>query len=141
MSLCVFNDSGVCFVCGYKKRNPSTKVVRRCAPPPPQAAPRKAAAVERLDLEPGPSFATKIKNFAVAAAQHVAAGMPLASDEEIIRRHDICTGCEFFKDNACQKCGCPVVRAKQYVSKLSWADSECPVGKWGKETPTADPPQ
>lgn len=39
----------------------------------------------------------KIKNFAVAAAQHVAAG---------------------------------------YVSKLSWADQECPVGKWGKSTPT-----
>ncbi|NBW12296.1 MAG: hypothetical protein EBR82_30120 [Caulobacteraceae bacterium] len=76
-----------------------------------------------------------MKNFAVASAKHVAAGMPMASDEEIIRRHDICQACEFFKDNACQKCGCPIVRAKQYVSKLSWADSECPVGKWGKETP------
>jgi len=79
-----------------------------------------------------PSFVDKIKNFAVASAKHVAAGMPMASDEEIIRRHDICLACEFLKDGACSKCGCPVVRAKKYVSKLSWADSECPVGKWGK---------
>jgi hypothetical protein len=85
-----------------------------------------------------PSFLQKVKNFAVASAKHVAAGMPMASDEEIIRRHDICLGCEFLKDGACSKCGCPVVRTKQYVSKLSWADSECPVGKWGKESAQAD---
>jgi hypothetical protein len=84
-----------------------------------------------------PSFLAKARNFAVASAKHVAAGAPMASDAEIIRRHDICMACEFFKDNACQKCGCPVVRAKKYVSKLSWADSECPVGKWGKETPAS----
>lgn len=86
-----------------------------------------------------PSFLTKVKNFAVASAKHVAAGMPMASDQEIIRRHDLCLACEFFADNACTKCGCSIVRAKQYVSKLSWADSECPVGKWGKERPKAEP--
>jgi hypothetical protein len=102
------------------------------APKPGRTPPRPAPDLTRTDA---PSFLAKVRNFAVAATQHVAAGMPMASDEEIIRRHDICTGCEFFKDNSCQKCGCPVVRAKQYVSKLSWADSECPVGKWGKETP------
>lgn len=88
-----------------------------------------------LDRTDAPSFLAKVKNFAVASAKHVAAGMPMASDEEILRRHDICQGCEFFKDNACAKCGCPVVRTKKYVSKLSWADSECPVGKWGKALP------
>jgi hypothetical protein len=100
-------------------------------PPKPQP-PAPAPDLTRTDA---PSFLTKVKNFAVASAKHVAAGMPMASDEEIIRRHDICMACEFLKDGACTKCGCPVVRAKQYVSKLSWADSECPVGKWGKETP------
>jgi hypothetical protein len=79
-----------------------------------------------------PSFLTKVKNFAASAVQHVKEGMPMCSDEEIIRRHDICLGCEFFKENACIKCGCPVMRAKGYVSKLSWADQECPVGKWGR---------
>jgi len=92
-------------------------------------------AIQATPAPDAPSFLAQVRNFAAASAKHVAAGMPMASDEEIIRRHDLCTACEFFKDNACQKCGCPVVRAKQYVSKLSWADSECPVGKWGKETP------
>lgn len=80
-----------------------------------------------------PSFLAKVKNFAVSSAKHVAAGMPMASDAEILRRHDICQGCEFFMDNSCQKCGCPVSRTKKYISKLSWADQECPVGKWGPE--------
>jgi hypothetical protein len=86
-----------------------------------------------LERSDAPSFLTKIKNFAIASVKHIKAGMPMASDEEILRRHDICMGCEFFKNNSCTKCGCPIVRNKQYVSKLSWADSECPVGKWGKE--------
>jgi len=99
---------------------------------PQQAPPQPLPDLSRTDA---PSFLTKVKNFAVSAAKHVAAGMPMASDEEIIRRHDICMGCEFMKDNACTKCGCPVKRAKEYVSKLSWADQECPIGKWGKALP------
>lgn len=90
--------------------------------PPPVPMPSREA----------PGFLEKVKNFATAAAKHVAAGMPMASDEEIIRRHDICLTCEFLKDNACTKCGCPVSRVAGYVSKLSWADQECPIGKWGK---------
>lgn len=96
---------------------------RPCSGPPvPSALPRGEA----------PSLLAKAKNFAVATAKHVAAGMPMATDEEIRRRHAICTGCEFYKDHACLKCGCPINREKKYLSKLSWADSECPVGKWGK---------
>ena len=78
------------------------------------------------------SFAQKLKNFAKATAEHVANGLPMCTEEEIIQRHNICLGCEFFKDDTCSKCGCPLVRTKQFVSKLSWADQECPVGKWGK---------
>ena len=85
-----------------------------------------------LSRPDAPSFLTKVKNFAAAAASHVAAGMPMASDEEIIRRHDICLQCEHLVNDACNLCGCPVSRAKGYVSKLSWADQECPAGKWGK---------
>jgi hypothetical protein len=80
-----------------------------------------------------PSFLEKIKNFTQATVKHVAAGMPMATDGEVARRYAICMGCEFMKDGACTKCGCPLVREKKYISKLSWADSECPVGKWGKE--------
>jgi ribosomal protein L37E len=80
-----------------------------------------------------PSFLAKVKNFATATAGHVAAGMPMATDDEIIRRHDICLQCEHLQDNACSLCGCPVARTRGYVSKLSWADQECPAGKWGKQ--------
>ena len=88
--------------------------------------------VEQMPARSAPGFLEKVKNFATAAVDHVAAGMPMASDEEIIRRHDICLGCEHLVDDACTQCGCPVARVRGYVSKLSWADSECPVGKWGK---------
>jgi hypothetical protein len=90
--------------------------------------PSDAPDLSRTDA---PSFLTKVKNFASAAVSHVAAGMPMCDDAEIIRRHDICLTCEHLKDNACNLCGCPVARAAGYVSKLSWADQECPAGKWG----------
>jgi hypothetical protein len=82
---------------------------------------------------PGVSIITKAANFATSAAKHIAAGMPQCSDAERERRFAICQGCEFYDGSACSKCGCPVVREKRFVSKLAWADSECPVGKWGKE--------
>jgi len=126
--LCVFDASGlVCVRCGYTA--PAPKVIRNCVSLP------EPTPAEQMPARESPGFLTKLKNFATAAAGHVAAGMPMASDEEIIRRHDICLGCEFLQDNACTQCGCPVARVRGYVSKLSWADSECPVGKWGKATP------
>lgn len=79
----------------------------------------------------GPSLLQKAKNFTTSAAKHIAAGMPMASEEEIARRFAICQACEFLKDGACTKCGCPVVRQKKFLSKLSWADQSCPIGKWG----------
>lgn len=78
------------------------------------------------------SFVTKLKNFAKATANHISNGLPMCTEDEIIHRHNICLSCEFFKDDTCSKCGCPLIRTKQFVSKLAWADQECPVGKWGK---------
>jgi hypothetical protein len=78
-----------------------------------------------------PSMLQKARNFAAAAVQHAAAGMPMCSEDEISRRYSICQGCEHLRDGACTKCGCPVVRKKAYLSKLSWADQSCPIGKWG----------
>lgn len=99
--------------------------------PKPGYEPPPASQQEPMPPRDAPGFLEKVKNFAVATAQHVAAGMPMASDEEIIRRHDICLQCEHLKDNACSLCGCPVSRVAGYVSKLSWADQSCPAGKWG----------
>ena len=81
--------------------------------------------------KPGVSLLQKAKNFAAASAKHIAAGAPMASEEEVARRFAICETCEHFDGKACRQCGCPVVRERQYLSKLSWADSSCPVGKWG----------
>lgn len=81
------------------------------------------------------SLLEKVRNFAKAAIEHVAAGMPTCSDEEILRRHDICLGCEFYDNASCTQCGCPVKRDRQFISKLAWSDQSCPVGKWGPVPP------
>lgn len=77
-------------------------------------------------------LAQKIQNFAKAATDHIKNGMPMCTQEQITARYDICLGCEYFKDDTCSQCGCPLVRNKQFISKLAWADQECPIGKWGK---------
>jgi len=79
-----------------------------------------------------PGALERMKNFASASAQHIAAGMPRASDEEIARRFDICQVCEFFDGKSCTKCGCGISRDAKHLSKLAWSDQSCPVGKWGK---------
>ncbi len=83
--------------------------------------------------KPGVSLVQKAANFAAATAKHIAAGAPRCTQEQIDARFAICQGCEHFDGKACKKCGCPVVREKKFVSKLSWADQSCPVGKWGPE--------
>lgn len=86
------------------------------------------------DSKHGVTLLQKAKNFAAASAKHLAAGAPMATDDEVARRFAICQGCEHFDGKACRQCGCPVVRERKYLSKLSWADSSCPVGKWGPVT-------
>jgi hypothetical protein len=81
--------------------------------------------------KPGVSLITKARNFAASAAKHVASGMPQATEEQVAARFAICQGCEHFDGKACRKCGCPVVRERKFLSKLSWAGESCPVGKWG----------
>jgi hypothetical protein len=81
--------------------------------------------------KPGLTLSQKVANFATSAAKHLAAGMPRATDEQVAERFAICQSCEHFDGKACRKCGCPIVREKQYISKLSWANESCPVGKWG----------
>ena len=88
-------------------------------------------AYPRAKPEAGPSLLQKAKNFASSAAAHFAAGMPRCTQEQIDARYAICQGCEHFDGRACGLCGCPVVRERQFVSKLSWAGESCPVGKWG----------
>ncbi len=148
--LCSFDANGICSKCGLGS-NGKTRLLRYCrvacphlhlhlnssvVSQPKQSLPghepQPPAPPPDLTRHDAPSFLTKVRNFASAAVSHVAAGMPMASDDEIIRRHDICLTCEHLQNDACQLCGCPVSRVAGYVSKLSWADQECPAGKWGR---------
>ena len=48
-------------------------------------------------------------------------------DEEVLKmRWDLCSGCEFLKDNKCEKCGC-FMKVKH---KLAMA--KCPIDKWDR---------
>lgn len=84
--------------------------------------------------EPMPSFVEKLKNFASATVDHIKTGAKMASDKTISERYSVCSSCEFFNEGSCAKCGCPVFAQKRFVSKLSWAEQSCPVGKWGPES-------
>ncbi len=84
--------------------------------------------------EDEPSFLQKIKNFTQSSIEHIAGGLRYAKEETILQRYSICKTCEFFKNETCSKCGCPLFAHKKYISKLSWADQKCPVGKWDKES-------
>ena len=48
-------------------------------------------------------------------------------DEKVLKmRWDLCSSCEFLKDNKCEKCGCFMkVKHKMAIAK-------CPIGKWDK---------
>jgi hypothetical protein len=134
MSNCIWNDdptpAAACVLCGRPRRLPATvgrAVVRTCT------------AGKAARYEP-PRFLKKLANFTRAALSHALAGAPTCSDEQIRERLTICRGCEHFipdSDNPeigeCSQCGCPASdRLPKFVSKLAWADQECPVGKWPK---------
>ena len=106
----IVDNIAKCSMCGFSMPATSQRILRHCD---------------------SVSLLEKARNFTSAAIRHAAAGLPMASDEEIARRHAICVGCEFYDGKACVKCGCPVKREKAYLSKLSWADQACPVGQWG----------
>lgn len=98
--------------------------------------------VESMDLQPpnlpcsatitetDPNWLDKIKNFSKSMMDHASNGFAMATDDDIRHRYEICSTCEFFKNSTCSKCGCPLYRTKNYISKLSWASEKCPVDKW-----------
>lgn len=52
------------------------------------------------------------------------------SEEEVQRRFAICESCEFFQDHSCSKCGCRIVRNREFKNKLLWKNEQCPLNKW-----------
>ncbi len=58
--------------------------------------------------------------------------MPKSPKEEILRRYNICYGCEHFNESnsQCLLCGCNITKKKQFMNKLAWFDQSCPIEKW-----------
>lgn len=94
-----------------------------------------------------PSLVRKAANYTQAAARHVAAGRPLASDEQVAERFAICAACPLFKptepgQGVCThpSCGCALKTVGLTGrNKLRWADSSCPLPKprWAALSPPA----
>jgi hypothetical protein len=78
-----------------------------------------------------PSKIKMAKNFALAVKDHIKTGSESASKEVVEDRLSLCSICEFRNDDQCSLCGCFLAK------KASWAESNCPIGKWAgdnKET-------
>lgn len=56
----------------------------------------------------------------------------ICTQKEIEDRFSICRYCEFFNNNSCDKCGCPLMRDNVFAQKLRLANEECPIGRWSK---------
>jgi hypothetical protein len=57
----------------------------------------------------------------------------LCTNDQILKRLNICNSCEFFnsKQSVCDKCGCFLSKQRQFINKLALSKASCPVGKWG----------
>jgi hypothetical protein len=56
------------------------------------------------------------------------------NDQQIKERLDICNGCNHYSNNACELCGCRIVRENNYMNKLAHKSASCPINKWGPIT-------
>jgi len=86
-----------------------------------------------------PDIIKKGKNFTKAIIKHIKSGRKHCSEEEKKQRYEICKSnqCGLFRKYgnggicAHDDCGCLIRSNGKFLDKLSWADSSCPVGKWG----------
>jgi hypothetical protein len=86
-----------------------------------------------------PSLVQKVVNVTKAIKQHIKCGRPKATQEQMDVRFKICQDCFYFKDlgegGTCthDQCGCGISKSPaKLLNKLSFADSKCPIDKWGR---------
>jgi hypothetical protein len=74
----------------------------------------------------------KAINFTKAAVKHVRKGRPKATEAQVAERFAICEKCDYLNPDemTCKKCGCGIKSVVGPFSKLAWADSHCPDGRW-----------
>jgi hypothetical protein len=71
-----------------------------------------------------PSAKEKANGFLSSAKDVVVSGMKFAPKEEYDKRISVCSGCLYFKDARCQKCGC-------YIKiKAKFGATSCPLNLW-----------
>lgn len=79
------------------------------------------------DDEPPVMFCAAVNNREIEQLENTGLG---CSQEEVERRFSICKACEFFQNNSCIKCGCRIVRNREFKNKLLWKNEQCPLNKW-----------
>lgn len=77
-------------------------------------------------MESSPSLGQKVANFATAVTEHVVAGFRTLPREDTEVRLAVCRSCPQFQGRTCKLCGC-----NMHI-KASWAEQDCPLGKWPK---------
>lgn len=130
----------VCKVCGNQTpvlSNGCQDLGMRCKgrkyDPKPNDSPNK-------NLKPRPNKVRLAWNFAKAFTNHVLSGMPTLSEEETLRRVEICSGCNKFQPQgsgkgycSVSKCGCNVkANIEDFMNAANWADKKCPHEKGNK---------
>lgn len=76
----------------------------------------------------------RLQTFLKSLFFHIRLGLPKATKQEILFRHNICVSCDEFDytKSQCKLCGCLLSKKSKFLNKLAWADQECPLGKWPK---------
>ncbi len=106
----------------WLKQNPEWSVVDQSS----ESGGLMVLSCKKEDKPALPNIITKGKNFFGAVATHISNGHPIASQELIDARKDICMLCEYRNPSkkpgmigGCAKCGCNM------DLKVTWADMEC----------------
>ena len=81
----------------------------------------KSLAVEELN-----EFAENNKSIDLRTAPPVVKHNMIYDEDVLKMRWDLCSSCEFLKDDKCSKCGC-FMKVKHKLALAS-----CPEGKWSK---------
>ena len=78
------------------------------------------------------SYFKKVLRFFYALFWHCVKGFPTCNKIEILERYNICIRCEEYnkEESICNVCGCNLSNRREFMNKLAWADSECPIEKW-----------
>lgn len=78
-----------------------------------------------------PGLARRIRTFAAAILEHVAAGLPRLPEGELVRREAACADCRHNRDDHCELCLCPL--RGRLRNKLRLPLESCPQKppRWG----------